>query len=306
MQALLDLAGLLLIPAAIAAAIATALRLYSPGIAARYGWGIATALGFLAGCLTYPDRLPLAPERHWHWLIYAGIVAALVGAVTIVRTWKSWQLLPLYFLLGCLVCWPLTPDWSSLKPVRLILAPVLALYIAGLTWLLSLLPARLRGWWFVALLTLVGVATAVLVVAEAHSLRIGSYLLRIPAALVGMQLAMRWLKGPEQTDVAQSDLAQGILALLPVYVVLVGGGAMFGAIEITDSEFLFLVVPAAPLTLWLFVWTPLARLTGWKALAAQAAVVLLVPIAVFLWLFMQHEPNEWGQYVSESSQRQQI
>lgn len=299
MRDLLELGGLIIIPAATAAAVATALRLCSPGIAARYGWGIATAVGFLVGSLAYPDRVPLAPERHWHWLIYAGIVAALAGAVTVVGTWKSWQLLPLYLLLGCLVCWPLTPDWSSLVPVRLILAPVLALYFAGLTWLLSLLPARLRGPWFVALLTLVGVATAVLVVAEASSLRIGTFLLRIPAALIGMQLAMRWLKGPEQ-----ADLAKGILALLPVYVVLVGGGAMFGAIEITGSQFLFLVAPAAPLTLWLFVWTPLARLTGWKALAAQTAVVLLVPIAVFLWLFMQHEPDEWGQYVIESSQRQ--
>ena len=52
--------------------------------------------------------------------------------------------------------------------------------------------------------------------------------------------------------------------------------------------------PAAPLALWLFAAGPLARLKGWPAIAAQAAVVLVPLVILIAWMALAGETDEWS------------
>ena len=73
--------------------------------------------------------------------------------------------------------------------------------------------------------------------------------------------------------------------LLPALVVLLGGIAFVGYVELEPPQTGLLLLPLAPLMLWTCVWGPLARLTGMAAAATQTAVVSTV-ILVALVLLM--------------------
>jgi len=281
----LQLAGLLLIPAVTAAVVALALRRWLPGHAARYALPIAIAVGFCAGCFLFPDRLPLVPERHWQWLPYLAVVAAVIGGLSAADSLRWYDGLFLYLVAGIIAAWLLVPHYPDLKQARPWSILFVTVYLAGLSGLLALLPERLRDRLFFVLLTLSAFATAVLVTSEI-SLRIGTLALRGPIAMLGCQLLPRaFMKnaGPRE-----------ILALIPLFALLAGGSAFAGAIELPEPRWLLLVAPAAPLMLWLFAGGPLARLPGKTAITAQLAAVLIVPLALVLWLWLQSKPDEWG------------
>jgi hypothetical protein len=88
--------------------------------------------------------------------------------------------------------------------------------------------------------------------------------------------------------------ALAIRGLIPVFVLLVGGMAFAGAIEPSPKIYAMFLAPAAPLMLWLFAAGPLARLQGWKAIAAQtAAVIAVLAVALVLVVFGDRGSDEW-------------
>src|SRR5687767_10348552 len=128
----LELLGLLAIPALVAAGVALAFRFGCPQVAARYGLATATAVGFLVGALVYPERLPQLPVRHWEWLPYLGLVAAVIGGVSTASGVQVWERLLVYGLLGGIAAWLLVPTWDTLVPKRPLMIPLVGLYLAGL------------------------------------------------------------------------------------------------------------------------------------------------------------------------------
>jgi hypothetical protein len=286
MKELLELAGLVLETSVTALAVAVLLLKYLPPPAARYAFAAATAVGFLVGSLTFPDRMPLVPERHWHWLPYLGLLAVWLGSVPERLPW--WIRWLGYAGLAAVAGAQLVPGYADLKPAWYVLTPLLAVYLFALICLLSLLPERLRGRLFIGLLACTAAATSVLVTAEI-SLRIGLFSLRIPVAIATCFVVSWLVRFP-----ATVKLQSAVLALIPVFVVLVGGTAFVGAIEHSEPRWLLLFTSAAPLMLWLFVLGPLARLQGVSSVVAQIAAVASVPLAIVLWTLLTAEPDEWG------------
>lgn len=274
MDDVLQFVGLMLIPAVTALAVAAICLKYLPPAVARYAFAAATATGFCVGSLLYPDRLPLVPERHWHWLPYLGLLAIWLGSVPERMPW--WLRWLGYAGLAALAGAELVPGYADLQPAWYVLTPLLTVYLFAITCLLSLLPERLRGRLFLGLLAATAAATSVLVTSEI-SLRIGLFSLRIAAALATCGVVSWLIRFP-----AAVKLQSAVLALIPVFVVLVGGTAFVGAIEPQEPRYLLLLTTIAPLMLWLFAWGPLARLQGWSASVAQVAAVASVPIAVGL------------------------
>lgn len=285
MREILELAALLIIPAATALVAALAIRYFAPDSVVRFQWGAAIAIGFLAGCWIFPDRLPLQPDKHWHWLPYVGLLAAFMGGVC--AGWRTPQRLMLYVLLGGIAAWQLMPNYADLKPAKIVLTPLLASYFVAIAGLLSMLPERLRGRSLIVYLALAGVLSSALVVSES-SMRIGLLALRIPAALACCALVSWFLK-----PAAKQDAQLAVLGMLPVYAVLAGGSAFVGAVEL--PKWLLLIGPATPLLLWLFAWGPLARLQGKTAIGAKIGLVALIPIILLVWWNWQAKPlDEWS------------
>ena len=281
MREILELASLLIIPAATAGAVAMVIRYLHSRSAAPFQWGLAIAASFLAGCLIFPDRLPLVPDKHWHWLPYVGLIAAFLGGLSAGSRLSN--RLILYVLIGGIAAWPLLPNYADLKPAKIVLAPLLAGYFVVIAGLLSMLPERLRGRSLMGYLTLAGVLTSALIVSES-SMRIGLLSLRIPAAMACCAV-LSWLLKPA----LKADAEIAVLGMIPVYAILAGGSAFVGAVELPKW-----------LLLWLFAWGPLARLQGKTAIAAQMAVIVLIPIILLAWWNWPGEAADEWSYVIEA------
>ncbi len=283
---LLELAGLVLLPTVTAFALAVACLKLLPAAARRYSLAAATALGFLVGSCLYPDRQPLLPERHWHWLPYLGVLAVWLGSVP--ERMPGWLRGLGFAGIAALAGGQLVPGYADLKPAWYVLTPLLAVYFFAIIGLLTLLPERLRGRLFLFLLAVTALGTTLLVTSEV-SLRMGLYSLRIPLALATCGIVSLLVPVPPPTK-----LASVVLPLISVAVVLVGGLAFGATISLTEPRWLLLLAPAAPLMLWLFAGGPLAKLQGVSAVIAQTVAVASVPIALLLWTLLTMKPDEWG------------
>ena len=284
----MELAALLLIPTTTAAAVAALMRaIYTSRRSARYVYPVAIAAGFAAGCFLFPDRLPLVPERHWQWLPYVAIVAAIFGGVNAARGISLSDRFFLAPLLGIIAAWLIVPSYPDLKPDRPWSIVLLTTYLGLLSFLLALLPSHLRGRLFAVLLTLAALATAVLITAEI-SLRVGTVALRGPLAMFGCLLV------PRRSKEGVDSFPREMLSFIPVFAVFAGGSAYIGAVSLPEPRWLLLAAPAAPCMLWLFAFGPLSRLQGVTKIVAQTAAVAVVPLAIVLWIFLQAKPDEWG------------
>jgi hypothetical protein len=209
-------------------------------------------------------RSDFAPDRHWRWLPYLGILAATVASVTSQVNWHVIARGTVVLLTALVSAWLLTPHWPDLAPRRALAIPLLTAYLVLLSALLETLADRLRSAALSTHLAITAFATAALIAAFV-SLTYGESAAIAAAALAGCAV-VAW----RFRDIVMA----GSLAL--VYSVNIGGWAFIGAIEPRPPLFVLLITPLAPLTLWLFVVGPLARKRGLAALAIQTAAVLLV------------------------------
>lgn len=286
----LKTAGLLLIlPTVVAFVLGVVLGQFKNAVARRFALCMPIALAFAIGYVANPDRLPLWPERHWHWLPYAALAMAAIGGISREGQWW-WQRLAEFALLVATLAaaWLIVPRWDALWPTWPVMILLLDTYLLLLPRLLLALPARLHGRLELFLLAAVTLCVVVYVAAEV-SLRIAGCLIPGAAALIGGWLAS-WCWSGEAKDVKHA-----IPGLLPVFAILAGGGAFVGAIELPEPRWSLLAIPAAPLMLWLFACGPLAKLQGTTAAVAQVLAVALIPIAIVAWTVLKTEPEvEWS------------
>jgi hypothetical protein len=264
-----------------AAAAWVARRGLPPAIAQRYWLGLALAVGFVIGYWLLPDRPPLVPVKHWHWLPYLAAMT-LAGGLTSAGD-ASWiARLLVYVAVALVAAWKLVPHWEDLQPPWHYTVSLLAGYFLLLTAFLVALPDRLLGRLFVGLLCASAGVTALLITIG-FSVKYGQVAAIAAAGLAGCCL-MAFLPIPKRSvsEGTVVTLPTAIRGLIPVFTILVGGLAFVGAIEPTPKTMpIFLVAPATTLMLWLFAAGPLSRLQGPSAAAAQTAAVLL-PLIIAL------------------------
>jgi len=238
-----------------------------------------------------PNPVSLVPKRHWQWLPYLALGTALIGATIAASGVAIGERVLVIAILMFVCAYQLVPTWETLVPARPTMVLILTIYLT-LTYLVaSLLPERLRGRPLLFQTSGVLLAVATYVIIEI-SLKIGFTIVPAAAALGGVWLASLFFKWDDES---LTPMAQSVLALLPAFCVLAGGGAFVGAIELPDRRYLLLLIPAAPLTLWLFTFGPLAKLQGITAIVAQTAAVAIIPVAVLAWTLLKPEPaDEWS------------
>jgi hypothetical protein len=239
-------------------------RLLTAETAQRYAAALAFGIAFAVGYGLLSARADLIPKRHWHWIPYLALGAAVLGPIGAARglgAAERW-LLSLLAALGAAAL--LVPHWASLKPPRTTWVPVLTAYLGLLAALLEPLAGRVPARTLLAAMALAAACVAALI-AGFVSLTYARPALSAVAALAGCWVAcwfgLRFLP------------ARGLgLA----YAVVVGGWAFVGCIDPPRPLAGLLVAPAAPLALWACVRGPIARASGLPATAARIAAVLRV------------------------------
>lgn len=260
------------VPAAVAVSLVFLLRRLLPASAAqRYPTAVAFAAACFVGYALLPSWAVTAPTRHWHWLPYLGLVAMVTGPVGLAPGLLRVERWLLTLLLAVLAAWLLVPTWADLQPARPTYVRILTAYVLLLSMLLDPLPARVPVRLFLATLTIVASVGAIMV-AVFISLTFGQLAGIAAAAMAGCTIAASRAGDPTMTR-----------AVIPAFAVLVGGSLFVGSIEPDPALHGFLLVPAAPLGLWMCARGPFARHQGVaRATIGLVGVLVLLAIAGIL------------------------
>jgi hypothetical protein len=255
-----------IVPVIVSAGVLLALRqLSSPGLNDRYSASVAMLCGFLSGYALL-ELGPWHPDAHWHWLPYAMLSAALVGPVCCVTGVNSIERGAMYALLAVAVGSLLVPTWEDLDPTRPTYLIGFVAYVTLLTGLMDPLAKRLRGpsipiaMW--ATITAVSIVLAI-----SGSLRFAQIGISGAGAMFGIMLCA--------CVVAEVSSLQGLSL---GFAILTVGGLLIGQVNsFSDVPWIsYLIIPVAPLSLWITTVGPLSQPTGVKRMVINAVLVATV------------------------------
>ena len=230
----------------------------------------ATSLAQLAGFLIGYRLLSLGPwmaTSHWHWLPVALIAAAVVGPVSCADGVGWMERLLLYLLVALVSAWFLVPTWDDLAPSRIVHFAVWAPCVAVTAALLELLAKRSKDRILLTVLWATIVTTAVLL-ALSGSLRFAQIALAGAGSLFGIVITSWWRR--EAANMTGAGLQ---FSMLIVGSLLIGRVNSFSEVPLAS----YLLVPLAPISLWLFASGPLSNIDGWK----RSLAALVVPVGLF-------------------------
>ena len=160
----------------------------------------------------------------------------------------------------------LVPTWEDLEPARWIQLFCFALYVVGWVAIMQPVERRSAGPLLPAVLS-VTLAAAAVILALAGSLRFAQIALAGAASLLGIFL------------VSCRDRQPGRLSGIGlVFSILVIGSLLVGRVNsFSDVPLVsYLLVPLAPLGLWLTEAKPLARFPSWQRALAGGVVALAI------------------------------
>ena len=270
-----------LVPA-LAAAVAMLLSrwLLPSHIRERYAASMAASIGLLVGYGLLPAWAPWQPTTYWHWIPYVGVLAGLVGPLTLAKGIPWGERFLCRALLASLAAWYLVPTWAKLEPVRMWHVAGLAGFMLALMHCLEPLTSRVAPTRLVAALGASVLALALLT-ALGLSLMFGQVTGIVAAGLLGVAAAMCLVSNSADERVLT------IRGLLPWYAILAGGMAYVGYINPTPRLGGLVIVPAAPLALWVLTLSPYRNgpsREGWKGWLLDGAVVLVPVAAAIIWV----------------------
>jgi MFS family permease len=275
------LGGCAIIPACIALAVIYLARRFLPAdLFTRYAAAMSLAAAFFVGYVLLPSWAEVSPSRHWQWLPYLAIAAALHGPVGFANgIWVVERKL-LWLLFAFAAAYLLVPNWESLQPPRATTILLLACYLFGLVVLTEPLSTRFTASRLLAVLSIVAIGNA-MAITFAVSLKYGQLAGIAAAALSGAWVASKLVAS-----------ALNIRALIPIAITLIGGTAFVGAIEPSPPLFDLLAIPATPLMLWFFTIKQMNQRQG-TAIALFQVALVLVPIAAVAirMLLAEREPS---------------
>ena len=247
--------------------------LWPSDLARRYRSGVAFALAVFIGYVLLPSTTSLLPSQFYEWIAYFGLLAAFLMGLARAEGVSRAERWSAVYVFAPIAAWLIVPQWPELSPPWPLQWASLSIAMIMLTALLNPLPQRLAGRAFPLWLMVAAAATSVAVVSEVSETF--GLMAALPAgALTGCGLAGLLVKEPVDW--------RGVL--LP-YATVVGGYAYTGFVYPTEPLWPVLLLPAAPLALWLCALGPLARLSGFRAIAVEA-VCLGIPIAA-AWALLQ-------------------
>ena len=256
------------IPAVAALAAFFAVGWLWPSEAAnRYRAGAAFGVGVFVGFVLLPSTKSLVPTQYWEWIPYLGLLAVFAAGVTRAAGVLRGERWTAIYLLSFATALLIVPTWPELVPPRPIQIAFIAAGMTALAALLLPLPDRLPGvavpWWL-----MVAAATTSMLVMLEQSETFGW-----PAALPAGALA--------------GCIAGGLLWKAPVdwgglvfpYAIVAGGYAYLGAVYPVTPLWMLLVVPIAPLALWLCTVGRWAQPQGIRSFIIQG-ICVLTPIVI--------------------------
>lgn len=251
-----------------------------PEMHSRYGLTLGANVGLLVGYGLLPAWAPWQPTTYWHWLPYLGIAAAWIGSLIGARGVHVAERWLAVILLGGLSAWFLVPTWAQLQPTRIWHVTILAAYLVALVTCLTPLSRQLTADRWLAYLGTSGFFLAV-TTAIAVSLRFGQVTTILAASLFGLAAMVRLDPSLKQRILPQT--------LLPWYAVLVGGMAYVAYVNPSPRLPGFILMPLAPMALYLCHKGPLDSKmpgTGWARFMAEWGLVLIPLILAAAWVLV--------------------
>jgi MFS family permease len=235
----------------------------------RFGASLAFAIAFAVGLAIATKLELLWPQRHWHWLPWLTLLAAIVGAFGASEKRPSGARKAVLLLTVAACALLLVPAWPDLKPGRPIAIALLTGYLFLLAISFESLASRMSAPHLLAQTTLASAGLCMLVLV---------YFSVSYAGLVGVSTAA--LAGGWLSTVLQRE-NHLLSAFSLVYAVNIGGWAFIACVTPRPPLGGMLIAPLAPLSLWCCTRGPLSRLNGIAAAAVHSLLVLaLLAIAV--------------------------
>jgi hypothetical protein len=258
MNLAIELLGVgLIVPAAIAGVLAwCALQFGDARRIQLYALPAAVAVAYSVSYALLPEWAALAPERHWHWLPYLGLAAAVLGPAGLAAGRPAWTRALAMTALAVGAAYLLVPAWPDLQPPRRLSIALVAVYLSSLILAVEWLGPRVSTAWLLGLLALGGGALTI-TVAALVSVRFGVLAAMVAGALAGCWLACMFYRKSSLPDSR---------CVAPLFAVLVGGAAYVGGIEPQPPLWWLLLIPAIPLAIGAFVW----QFTQYRASAGSA------------------------------------
>jgi hypothetical protein len=260
--------GGVIAPAVIALAVdRLSSRLLPQPAASRFPAVMGLLAGFVIGFVLLTEWDALPPARHWHWLPWVALVAGFAGAVAVsAGTLSRWLL-----MLGtsAAAAWFLAPTWTNLNPPRVVWLVGLSAGLCVLIGLMDPLPTRCGGRLVLGLSSLIALTTAATIaacVSVTYARIAGAAACALGGVWVGACLRQR-------------DDQLAVRAALPAAMALIGGIAFVACVESERPQYGLLLLPIAPLGLWISQIRALRQLSGRQATILQIASVVIPLLA---------------------------
>lgn len=234
----------------------------------RYACPIAFSAATVAG-YWFLKLGPVQPETHWQWLPHLLLIAAVIGMVSASEDLNNFDRFLLFAIATGAAGFQLVPTWEDLTPPR-------QQYLLGLTILvvvLSLSYQRLiqnmEGALFPAVLTMTCLTASILLM-HSGSLLFCQIGLSATGATFGMTVAAKIDKKSRSLD----GLAFPFVFFL-CNALMIGHTNSFSSIP----NYVYAIIPFAPLGLLIASKSPSANAKGKKAIAIQFIIPLVVCVA---------------------------
>lgn len=247
-------------------------RLGRGDAASRQAAALAVTAGFLAAYVAY-DWAPLAPKESWQWLPYLAVAAAIVAPAGLAQGIGRIERGALFLVLGAAAAWFLVPDWKEIEPTRHRHMLTLGAGTWLLCWFWDATAGRIRGG-AMPISVFFAASAGAAVLGFAGILKFVHLAAALAAGVAGWLLAS--LIRSRETSFRGATAACAVLL----------GGLMYsGRVSSYSGVPLasYVLVPAAPVCLWVLAAGLLSRLPmGWRAVAGVAVVILPLTVAVVL------------------------
>ena len=284
-----DIAGGFLAPALFAAVAMVAFhRLLPEKLANRIAATIALGGGFVLGYALLALG-EWSPRFFWHWLPYVVIGTLPAGPLIATTNWQRVAGIVITLAVFVLGGWLLVPTWPHLEPSRMF---YMAAWIPAVFALAMLLDPLTRddGREVLPRSLLITTMTAtvffeVVIIFLSGSLRFTQLAGAAAGAVLGVFMTL-----------CLDRKVSGIAGVAPTFVMLTAGLLLVAQVDSHSSVPLasYVLVPLAPVALWIAFVKPLRELHGWK----QWLALLPLPLVLLFSALLLAMIAEFGQQES--------
>lgn len=231
---------------------------------------IALWLGFELAYWSLPLG-PVAPASHWQWLPYIVTAATIVGLVSQVFGRKLWQRGLAFLVCAAAGGYLLTPTWNDLQPSRSVYIIFWAILVTAISLGIRIpfrtSPEQRQTTYSVAIVLFATFSAAAVLLLLADSLRFSQMALALAGASAGILAAVVLRLSRFSFELTVYPTVVSLCGLM-----MVGRMNSFSAVPWIS----YLLLPLAPLGMWVVRRSSVQAWTGWR----QAAALVTVPLVI--------------------------